>query len=118
LGPEWLPPEGSFRWMPRRATVRLGGPSSGNDRLVLEGFCSEMQLRSGPLHLFVTVDSIPLEGTQIAEPETSFRRLFVMPPSLIGKKVVQVEISVDRTTHVPDGRDLGLVVSDISIQTE
>jgi hypothetical protein len=41
-----------------------------------------------------------------------------MPPSLIGKKTVQVEISVDRTTQGPDGRELGLVFTAMSIQSE
>jgi hypothetical protein len=118
LGPEWLLGESGFRWMPRHATVRLAGPSSVKDRLVLEGFCPAMQLREGVLHLSVTVDGIALKGTQITDPESSFRRLFIVPPALIGKKTVQVEISVDRTTLGPDGRELGLVFNRVSIQPE
>jgi hypothetical protein len=118
LGPEWLPAEPGFRWMPRRATVRLGGPNSVKDRLLIEGFCPRLQLQGGPLHLFVTVDGIPLGETQITDPDASFQRLFVMPPALIGKKMVRVEISVDRTTLDPNGRELGVVLSTISIQPE
>jgi hypothetical protein len=94
----------------------MGGPDSDKDRLLLQGFCPDVQLRSGPLHLFVTVDRVPLEGIQIAEPENSFRRLLVIPRSLIGRKTVQVEITVNRTTHAPDGRELGVVFGTISIQ--
>ncbi len=109
LGPEWLPSESGFRWMPRHAAVQLGGPVSAGDRLQVEGFCPELQLRAGPLHLFVTVDGFPLGESQITETEAPFHRLFAMPPSLIGRKTVSVEISVDRTTQGPDGTELGLV---------
>jgi hypothetical protein len=116
LGPEWSPPASGFRWMPRRATVRMGGPMSAGDRLRLEGYCPGMQLRGGPLHLFVEIDGIPLEGTQLTDPDASFVRTLVMPPSLIGKKTIHVAISVDRTTLDPEGRELGVVFDTISIQ--
>jgi hypothetical protein len=116
LGPEWSPPASGFRWMPRRATVRLAGPISIKDRLRLEGYCPGLQLRGGPLHLSLTVDGIPLEGTQINDPDAVFDRLFVLPPSLIGRKTIHVEISVDRTTTGANGAELGVVVDTISIQ--
>ncbi len=118
LGPEWSPPASGFRWMPRRATVRLGGPTSVKDRLRLEGYCPALQLQGGPLHLFVTVDGIPLEGTEINDPDAVFVRLFVLPSSLIGRKTIHVEISVDRTTQDPNGAELGVVFNTVSIQPE
>jgi hypothetical protein len=114
LGPEWLPLESDFRWMPGRATVRLGGPQSTADALLLEGYCPEQQLSAGPLHLSVTVDGIPLQGTQIAKPESRFRRIFPVPPSLVGRNAVEISISVDRTFRDSAGRDLGLVFGTIA----
>jgi hypothetical protein len=102
--------------MPRRATVRLAGPTSIKERLRLEGYCPGLQLRGGPLHLFLTVDGIPIEGTQINDPNAVFDRLFVLPPSLIGRRTIHVEISVDRTTPGPNGAELGLVFDTISIR--
>jgi hypothetical protein len=116
LGPEWFRVESGVRWMPRRATVRLGGPVSAKDKLLLEGFCPDQQLKAGPLHLSVSVDGIPLEGAQIENTESSFRRLFVMPPSLIGRDSVEIAISVDRTLRGPDGRELGLLFGAIAIE--
>jgi hypothetical protein len=117
LGPEWPAVESSrYRWMPRRATVRLGGPESARDKLVLQGYCPEQQLKAGPLHLSVSVDGIPLTGTQIGSPETSFRRLFDVPPSLLGRRSVEVSISVDRVLHDAGGRELGLVFGTVGFE--
>lgn len=115
LGPEWFPLEKGFRWMPARATVRLGGPRSAKDQLLLEGYCPR-QLNPGDVHLLVTVDGIPLGDAQIINPESGFHRLFDMPPSLTGKPTVTVAIAVDRVIHEPGGRELGLTFGTIAIQ--
>ena len=115
LGPEWFPVDNGRRWMPGRATVRLGGPRSAKDRLLLEGSCPK-QLKAGDVHLSVTVDGIPLGNAQIIHPENDFRRLFDMPPSLTGKSTVTVVIAVDQVFHEPGGRELGLTFGTIAIQ--
>ncbi len=115
LGPEWFRPESGVRWMPRRATLRMGGPRSANERLVLEGYCPDSQLKAGALHLSVSVDGIPLEIAQLGRAE-DFRRALDLPPSLIGRPMVEIAIAVDRVTHEPGGRDLGLVFGTIGFQ--
>ena len=116
LGPEWYDPESGIRWMPRRATVRIGGPATMNDRLLLEGFCPGLQLKAGPLHLLVSVEGIPLASTEIGHPDSNFRRNFDMPAALIGRPAVEVAISVDRVIHDSGGRELGLVFGTIAVQ--
>jgi hypothetical protein len=113
LGPEWSSLESGNRWMPGRATLRLGGPGSATDKLLLAGFCPEQQLRAGPLHVSVAVDGIPLQGTEIGDSENTFRRLFDVPPSLAGKPSVEITIAVDRVLHEASGRELGLVFGTI-----
>ncbi|HWF10635.1 MAG TPA: hypothetical protein VG297_19340, partial [Bryobacteraceae bacterium] len=120
LGPEWLRPESGTRWMPGRATVRLGGPGSapgsGNVKLLLSGYCPEQLLESGPLHISVAVDGIPLRSAEISNPENTFRRLFDVPSSLAGKQSVEISIVVDRVLHDAGGRELGLVFGTIGFQ--
>jgi hypothetical protein len=116
LGPEWYELESGIRWMPRRATVRLGGPASTMDKLLLEGDCPDRQLKAGPLHLSVSVDGIPLEGAQIGEAESHFRRLFVVPSSLVGRSNLEVAVSVDRVFYERGGRELGLVFGTIAFE--
>jgi hypothetical protein len=115
LGPEWFSLDNGFRWMPARATVRLGGPRSAKDRLLLEGYCPR-QLKTGDVHLSVTVDGISLGNAQIIVPESSFHRLFDMPSALTGKATVTVAIAVDQVIHEPGGRELGLTFGTIAIQ--
>jgi hypothetical protein len=116
LGPEWLRPESGTRWMPGHATVRLGGPESVNDKLLLSGYCPEQLLEAGPLHISVAVDGIPLRGAEIGNPENAFRRLFDVPSSLTGKQSVEISIAVDRVLHDAGGRELGLVFGTIGFQ--
>jgi hypothetical protein len=115
LGPEWFRLESGIRWMPQRATVRLGG-SRVEDKLVLEGSCSDRQLQAGPLHILVSVDGISLGSTEISGTEHDFHRLFAVPPSLAGRDSVQVAISVDHVLHEPGGRDLGLVFGTVAFE--
>ena len=116
LGPEWFPVESGFRWMPRRATVRLGGPRSAKDQLVLEGSCPDQQLKAGSLHLSVTADEIPLANIQLGIRDGTFHRTVTLPPSLIGRSVVTVGLQVDRVIRDPGGRELGLVFGTIAIE--
>lgn len=115
LGPEWFSLESGVRWMPRRATVRLGGPGA-QDKLVLEGRCVDGQIKDGPLHLSVSVDGIPLGSTEIGNPAGDFERQFLVPPSVAGRDNVQVAISVDHVLHEPGGRELGLVFGSIGFE--
>ena len=116
LGPEWFPSEPGFRWMPRRATVHLAGPKSVKEGLVLEGYCPDSQLASGPLGLSVAIDGVPLAPSKIGGPAGDFRKVFSLPPSLIGKPWMEVAISVDKVFRDQAGRELGLVFGTIAIQ--
>lgn len=116
LGPEWYGVELDARWMPQRATVRLGGPSSTHEKLVFQGWCDASQLKDGPLHLMASVDGTPLGTQEIVEPDCRFRRLFVMPQSLIGRDQVEIAISVDHVAREPGGRTLGLLFGTIGFE--
>ncbi len=114
VGPEWLPLETGFRWMPGRGTVRLHGPVSVGNKLSLDGYSPEEQLKRSPRHLTVLMDGIVLGQTQIVHPESNFHRLFPIPESLVGKKEVELEIRVDPVERI-NNRELGLIVGRIEI---
>ena len=110
LGPEWYPSDGDHRWMPRRATLRIGAPNAPGRKLYLHGQCPDEQLRSGPLQVTVTVDGAALSPAAIAPGENAFELAFPLPPTVVGKPEMQVSIEVSRVFRpASDPRDLGLV---------
>lgn len=118
LGREWFFLERGIRWMPQRATVRLAVPETGHAEgltLVLEGDCPAENPNDGPLHLMVSVREMAQPVREICKPETHFRRLYDMPPSLGASETAEVTIEVDRVFDEPGpgGRKLGLVFGTI-----
>jgi len=97
LGSTWYSPEGTFRWMPSRASLLIGGPRTANAKLVLSGYCPPEQTQSAPLIFSVLVDGEFLSEAKISKPETSFSRTFSLPPSLLDRNSVEVTVAVDRT---------------------
>ncbi len=109
LGPEWYAPDGNHRWMPKRATLRMAGPSAAGQRLYLRGSCPEEQLRNGPLAVTVSIDGVALPAAAIRAGENSFELAYGLPASATGQAVMQVAVEVERTFHTKiDQRDLGL----------
>jgi hypothetical protein len=110
LGPEWYESDGDHRWMPRRASLRMGAPATPGQRLYLRGSCPDEQLRLGPLPVTVTVDGVPLPATAIRPGENAFELVFALPDSAVGKAEMRVTVEVGRIFRPSsDPRDLGLV---------
>ena len=109
LGPEWYPRDGNHRWMPARASLRLGAPAGPGQKLYIRGKCADEQLRSGPLTVTVTVDGARLPPAEIHPGESEFELGFPLPASVAGKQEMAVAIEVSRTFRpASDPRDLGL----------
>ncbi len=110
FGPEWYPVEGGSSWMPKSATLRIGGPRSPSEKLHLHGYIPPAQIQQGPLPIRVTVDGIRLPDTKV-EPAgtTSFDVELPLPNELVGRKQLSVALELGRVFHAPgDQRDLGL----------
>jgi hypothetical protein len=109
MGPEWYPVDTDHRWMPRRATLRMGAPPGGGLKLYLRGQCPAEQLRGGPLSVAVTIDGVALPAAFIRPGENTFELAFALPAAVVGRPEMQVGVEVSRT-FVPPGdlRELGL----------
>jgi hypothetical protein len=117
LGPEWYPSDGDHRWMPKRATLRIGAPDAPGRKLYLRGDCPDEQLKSGPLGVLVTVENLSLPPAQIHPGENAFELAFILPDSVVGKSEMQVTIEVSRVIRpASDPRDLGLVFGVIEVR--
>ena len=106
LGSSWYSLEGNHRWMPKRASLRMGGPRKPGEMLVLTGYCPAEQVRTAPLALQISVDGNPLAKLEFSKPEMPFTRSLNLPPGVAGKSSIDLELEVDHTFG-PD-RPLGL----------
>jgi hypothetical protein len=109
LGPEWYGSDGDHRWMPARATLRMGAPAAAGAQLHLSGNCPDEQLRAGPLSVNVTVNGARLPAAAIRPGENAFDLAFPLPASAAGAPELEIAIQVNRTMRpANDPRDLGL----------
>jgi hypothetical protein len=117
LGPEWYPVDGDHRWMPRRATLRMGAPDAPGRKLYLRGDCPDEQLRAGPLDVKVSVNGIALPAAHIRPGENAFELAFALPNAVSGKREMQVTVEVSRVIRpASDPRDLGLVFGTFEVR--
>ena len=117
LGEGWYEAEGGYRWMGKRAVVRLGPPQRPGAELQIQGFCPASQLLAGPLHLKVFIDYYPNPVVVVDRADEEFRFVFVVPDQLKTKDFVEVVLEVNRTVTPPgDGRALGLAFGSFSIR--
>jgi hypothetical protein len=104
LGPEWYDVDVNHRWMPKRATLRMGGPAEPGKKLYLSGHAPDAL---GAVEVTVTVDGAPLPP-QTVRPGP-FDAVFPLPDSVVGKREMLVAVEVSRTFRPPeDPRELGL----------
>jgi len=117
LGPEWYESDGDHRWMPQRATLRMGAPPSAGMKLYMRGACAEDLLRAGPLPVKVTVNGIALPPAEIRPGETSFELSFPLPDSVVGKPDMHVTVESGRSFRpASDPRELGLAFGTFEVK--
>jgi hypothetical protein len=116
LGPEWYGVDADHRWMPRRATLRMGAPAEAGRKLYLRGACPEDMLRQGPVTVTVTIDGTPLPTASIG-PGAEFELAFSLPASVAGRREMQVAIESSRSFVPPsDPRELALAFGVIEVR--
>jgi hypothetical protein len=109
MGPEWYAVDTDHRWMPRRATLRMGAPPAAGMKLYLHGQCPTALLRGGPLGVTLTVDGMALPAASIHPGESAFELAFALPADVVGRPEMQIAVEVSRTFIPPgDPRQLGL----------
>jgi hypothetical protein len=117
LGSTWYPLEGSYRWMPAAATIRIAAPRTPDQKLVITGYCPQEQISSGPLQLHISIDGKEIAGEEFSKPETPFVRTFNLPASALGKVEMEVGLSVNRTFQGEEqGRRLGLAFGTVEVR--
>ncbi len=117
LGPSWYRAEDRFRWMPKTATLRIAGPQKDGQILEVTGYCPASLLTRGPLELTLRGDGVQIAAAKLTEPDKQFDLQFPIPAELAGRPQLEIEIAVNRTTHIPgDPRELGLIFGTFRIK--
>jgi hypothetical protein len=117
LGPTWYPPEDGFCWMPKTATVRIRGPSREGQVLEAAGYCPAVLVKQGPLSVSFRIDGIAIGSEVVKQPDQAFNLRFALPPQLVGRPEVELQIEVSRTTQIAnDERPLGLAFTTFTIK--
>ncbi len=116
LGPEWYPAEANHRWMPKRASLRIGGPGAAGKKLYLRGYYPAEQLTAGPLGVSVTVNGTALPPASLAS-GGNFELAFALPAALAGQAALEITVEVSRTFRAgADIRDLGLAFGEFEVK--
>ncbi|HEX9108032.1 MAG TPA: hypothetical protein VF832_12405, partial [Longimicrobiales bacterium] len=108
LGSGWHAPESGFRWMARRATLRLGGPRTPREKLYVSGYISEEVKGARPLELRVRAGGVELAPVWITKGDAAFAFEFALSPELAGRPEVEIEVEVERAS-VKGGVERGAV---------
>ena len=94
--------------MPKQASLRIAGPAAADQRLHLEGRCPPLQIGDSPIQVTLTIDGVPQPSIDLPK-DGAFDLSVALPDSALGKRGMQVVVSVSRTVRKPpDDRDLGL----------
>lgn len=117
VGDGWYGFEGGFRWSRQHAVVYLKGPSAPGQKLTVQGFAPEQQIKAGPLHFALTIDGRKLPVQMIGPDNAQFHFQYDLPADFVGRPKLEVAFTIDRTFRVAtDDRDLGLAFGAFSIQ--
>ncbi|MCC7153116.1 MAG: glycosyltransferase family 39 protein [Bryobacterales bacterium] len=116
LSGDWYQAEAGFRWMGRRAAVRMAGPAHAGERLRLAGECPSQQFSQGPLALTVTVNGKKAAILQILQKKPQFEFEAPFPPNTPTGVEVLVGLEVARTFKVAgDPRTLGITFGQLEV---
>jgi hypothetical protein len=110
FGDTWHAIDGGYRWMPRRASLKLRGPETPGKTLSIQGFCPRRQLEAGPLSFYVTVDGVRMPPSKITRGDVQFTFDYPLPPGATGKPEIAITLESERVFVAEgDSRELGLV---------
>ncbi|MBI3280270.1 MAG: hypothetical protein HYZ57_10560 [Acidobacteria bacterium] len=117
FGAGWYPVEQGYRWMSRRAVVRLGGAAAVGQRLFLSGFAPEELLRAGPVRVAVSANGVALTTFALGPGDNRFERWAELPAWASRQTILELTLDVDRAYIPPaDGRELTLAFGTLGIR--
>ena len=117
LGPTWYQPEKDFRWMPKSATLKIGGPKQAGQVLEVTGYCPAAVIAESPQDVLLRADGVPIGKAVVKDPDKRFTLDFPLPNELVGKPTIVISIELSHTIRAgADKRPLGLIFATFTIK--
>jgi hypothetical protein len=117
LGSGWYQIENHARWMSRKASVRMGGPTSRTQKLYVKGYGAAAALANGPVMLHLRAADTDLGAKAVTQPNEPFELDFELPPDLVRQKEIEITVECSRTLRAPgDARELGMILLSFAIR--
>jgi hypothetical protein len=117
LGTTWYRVEKDFRWMPKTATIKMGGPKKPGQVLEVTGYCPAAVLEKGPQTVVFRADGIQFGAATLSDSSRRFELHFPLPDELVGKNTIEISIEVGHTIQAgADIRPLGLILSTFTMK--
>jgi hypothetical protein len=114
LGDGWHPSDGTFRWMGKRATIRLAPPRKG-ERLFVSAFLP-LNLKNRATELRIWLNGMALPTVEIPEDSESVEGNLLITEGL-QDKTVEIRLEVDRTVRLPgDETEYGLAFGKVGFR--
>ena len=116
LDKSWYAAEEGFRWMPKRAGLRMAAPRSPAERLYVTGYAPDVLFAQGPVKVAVTAGGRALPPATLSQ-GGPFDLAFDLPGELGKSAEMPVTIEVDRTFVLPpDERELSLRLGTFAVR--
>lgn len=117
LGEGWYRPEGTHRWMGKRASIAIPRPRAPGAALGIAGYAPAFLVASGPVRLTVIVNDRPVGTTELRQADAPFAVEFPLPPTLSGDGDMHLTLEVGKVVRpAGESRDLGLAVTRITVR--
>jgi hypothetical protein len=119
LGPEWNAVESEYRWMPRKATVKLDPPSKQPARLYVTVYCPRtiLDAAGGKLELSASIGGKAMGTRPVVEGDQQLE-FDLLSPAMFEQKQLQIVLEISHVVVPPaDGRELGIPVLEIALKT-
>lgn len=117
LGAGWFEPENGFRWMGKSAAVRIGGPRTRLERVVVTGYAPKVLLAKRPLSVTAWADGEELGECRVEYPDEAFELSYPVSEKSVGRPEMELRLEVNRTYRpAGDPRELGVVIATVSLK--
>jgi hypothetical protein len=115
LGPEWMGSINGVRWMPGKASLKIGAPAAAGARLKITGYCPNSAVRGTSHRLKVFANGIPLGESEIGPAGTGFQTEFALPDAVLGRSLMEITLEASPVTRA-GSQEFSVLIGEIALE--